>query len=129
MNWLPLILGVAAVLSGCQQTMTQEKRDLINHQLVVMQAVTGGTIPEPQIIYVKHPDFKIGGQANCNNWTISLNWYDVVGHTEFMAFNIIPHEYAHLLSCHYRGGVGPEGGHDEWWRKTVTKLGGDPNHV
>lgn len=122
------LVWIMIVLSGCQETMTEDKRRLMSQQLIVMQALTAGTIPEPTIVYVKRDDFEIGAQANCNNWTISMNWYAVVNHTEFMAFNIIPHEYAHLLSCHYRGGVGKDP-HDEWWRKTVIRLGGDPEFI
>jgi predicted SprT family Zn-dependent metalloprotease len=123
-----VLLILVVLLAGCEDTMTIEKRRLMSHQLLVMQAVGGGVIPDPSIVYVKSEKFKIGAQANCNNWTISLNWYVAAEHPEFTAFTLIPHEYAHLLSCHFRGGVGKDP-HDEYWRKIVVRLGGDPEYI
>jgi len=123
-----LIAIAMLILVGCQQTVTQADRRLVSHQMVIMQAVTGSVITEPSLVYVKSPGFEIGGQANCNTWTISVNWYVMASDPEYVAFDIIPHEYAHLLSCHFRGGVGMDP-HDEYWQKIVVKLGGDPNNV
>ena len=126
---MKLCFLLAFMLTGCQNpNLTDEDRRLVTHQMVVMQAVTGGSIREPMIVWVDSTEFKYAGQTNCNDWTIILNTSVAAQDPLYMAQVIVPHEYAHIMSCHYRGGVGVDP-HDEWWQEVVTRLGGDPEEV
>lgn len=125
---ITLIAIVLVVLAGCQATLSPADQRFIEKRFDVMQALSHGTLQPPEIIWTYDRSFKFSGLADCDTWSITLNAWVAIHDRDFMAYTMVPHEYGHMLSCHYRGHMGIDP-HDEWWKETQRRLGGDENHV
>jgi len=138
-----LCLLVLAVLTGCQSsTLSATDQALIERRFEVMAAMSGGTIPPPTIRWSYDPKFNRSAWTECLDFSVTLNarinqpefrqaLQAYGGARAFMANVIVPHEYAHLLSCYHRGNIhgGDGNSHDEYWRQAVIKLNGDPEYI
>ena len=60
-----------------------------------------------------------------------MNYYVAASRPDFVIEKLIPHEYAHLVSCFYRGGTSGKDGdsHDAYWQRWVVRLDGDPTYI
>ena len=85
-------------------------------------------MPKVTVRYMKAPDWERAGQADCIEWEIILNYYFVADNLAFSVAKLVPHEYAHMMSCYSRGHLGADP-HDNWWKEAVVQLGGDPEYI
>ena len=118
-------------LTGCQQPYLSEPEiRMINERWDYMQGRS--QILPPTIVWTRDRNFKISGLTDCTARTITVNARVAESHTHFFLYKVIPHEYAHWASCVNRGntdGGVPGGEHDDYWRKWVIRLGGDPSYI
>lgn len=127
--WLALIMVL--VLIGCDATLSAEDRTRINQRFIFMHDLSQLPMPRPEIIYTSDPGFVMAGETRCREWTITINYGVAASRPDFVIEKLIPHEYAHLVSCYYRGSTsGADGNaHDDYWRGWVIRLDGDPGYI
>jgi len=121
-------LMLALILVGCQPTLRSTDAAMIEQRMLVMSELAGIPIEPPRLLYEHSPEFMLAGLANCSEWSITLNYRFAAEYPAFVADKLLPHEWAHMMSCFYRGSMGTEV-HDEFWKKAVRRLGGDENYI
>lgn len=129
-SWL-ILLMVLVLLAGCNAVLSPNDEARINRRFAFMYQLAQLPRPPPEIIYTRDPNFQIGGLTTCNNWTITINYGVAASRPDFVIEKLIPHEYAHLVSCFYRSGTSGKDGnaHDDYWRDWVIRFGGDPDYI
>jgi hypothetical protein len=125
---------VILMLGGCTSMPEQ-----VGHRSAQLAAIGG--MPLANIRFTEDGTFggtypvAVAAEADCSAYSITFNHKLANSNTGFILNQSLPHEYAHLASCLYRGGMGDpalgEDGdpHDAYWRQWVIKLGGDPDYV
>lgn len=126
--WGMIFLLLMVWLSGCQATLSEPDRLMIEDRMAVMSNLAGIPREPPRLLYDRRPEFMLAGLANCSEWSITLNYTYAAEYPAFVADKLLPHEWAHMMSCFYRGSMGTEV-HDEFWKKAVRRLGGDPEYI
>ncbi len=126
-----LFIMMLVLLTGCNATLSPEDEARINRRFAFMHQLAQLPRPPPEIIYTRDPGFEISGLTTCSNWTITINYYVAASRPDFVIEKLIPHEYAHLVSCFYRGGTSGKDGnaHDDYWKQWVVRLDGDPTYI
>lgn len=125
-----MLIGFVIVLSGCAPAISAETHARYNHRFDTMYMLAQLPMPPPTIVY-KQLGPKTAGLTDCYTRTISIDYRVAATQPDFVINKVIPHEYAHLVSCYYRGGTsGIEGyAHDNYWKQWVAKLDGDPEYI
>ena len=128
-----LIFGVILLLclAGCKQPLSPADALMIEHRMALMDRVAAIPREPPRLLYDSRDEFKFAAEANCLEWSITLNYWFAASRPDFVIAKVIPHEYSHLASCFYRGRMDDGTGevHDAFWRQWVKDLGGDPDYV
>lgn len=125
-------LAACAMLVGCPAQLSHLDEIRINERFDTMYELAQIPRPPPKILYrIGDPNFNVAAITDCRNWSITLSYSQAARYTQQIIDLVIPHEYAHLASCYYRGSTdGGDGDpHDEWWQQWVIRLGGDPNYI
>lgn len=118
-------------LVGCQATLSPVDESRIRAQFERINDIAQIPKEIPELRYNADPSWPIAGEANCMNWSITLNYAFAASNPDFVIDKLIPHEFGHIVSCYYRGSTnGPDGNsHDTYWRKQVKRLGGDESYI
>ena len=127
-----LLFGVILCLAGCQSKLAPADHERITNRFYTMYLLAQIPMPPPEVLYIRDPNFKIAGETNCEAWSITINYYVAAENPDFVVEKLVPHEYAHLASCFYRGntdGGVPGNEHDAFWRQWVVRLDGDPEYI
>jgi hypothetical protein len=89
-------------------------------------------VDPPNIQWTRDRNFGLSGETNCITHTITMSALVAEHDLHFFMYKVIPHEWAHHISCEQRGntdGGVPGGEHDEFWKEWVIRLGGDPEYI
>ena len=81
----------------------------------------------PKIEWYEGTNWEQAGNANCDNWTMTIDRQLTNERVIFVLDYLLPHEYAHFVYCFNHGWIGADP-HDEIWAEYVTQLGGDPSY-
>ena len=130
-----LIFGVflaAVILSGCQHKLSGDDAYRMNQRLVTVANLSQLPMPVATLVFStdqrSFEDQRRAAEANCRAWSITVSYGFAAEYPQWVIDQLIPHEYAHLMSCFYRGGMG-ESPHDEFWQQAVRRLGGNPEYI
>ena len=128
---LPLLMILLMMIVGCQATLSAADEIRINSQFEVVYELASIPRRLPELRYNTNPNWPIAAESNCISWSITFNYGFAASQPDFVIKYVIPHEMAHMISCHYRGSTENDSGdsHDDFWRRAVIRLGGDPNYI
>ena len=125
--WMILL---TLLLTGCQLNISPEYRAQYQQRFDTMAVLAQLPMPPPTIVY-KGLGPKTAGLTDCNTRTISIDYHVAATQPDFVIDKVIPHEFAHIVSCYYRGKTTDKYGnpHDDFWRQWVVRLDGDPEYI
>ena len=126
-----LIIG-GILLAGCNTTLSDYDRDHIDRQLHNIAQISQLPAPIASLTYSDARYFNNkSAEADCGTWNITINYSVAASRPDFIISKVLPHEYAHLMSCFYRGNMDGGDGevHDRFWKQAVRQLGGDPDFI
>lgn len=128
---IAIIILILLPLVGCQAELTDGQRMMIQTRHETMALLTQFTVPPPALVYTQDRSFRLSGETDCKAQTITINYWVAATDPTFIAFVILPHEWAHWASCVRRGSTDAGSGnpHDNFWKEWVLRLGGDPEFI
>lgn len=127
-----LIVLILVLLAGCNTTLSEYDAERIDLQLHNVAQISQLPRPVASLYYSDAVYFNDkSAEADCSTWNITINRGVAASRPDFVIYKVLPHEYAHLMSCFYRGNMDGGDGevHDRFWKQAVRQLGGDPDFI
>lgn len=121
-----LAVMVAYALAGQLGSAEPEKlmaKNRVQHLALAADALYGVPASQPPLVLF-HPgeDWPHGGLADCAEWSITLSLRDLNRNIDYVLYDLLPHEYAHLVYCYLNGGRVGVDPHNERWAAIAREL-------
>jgi hypothetical protein len=91
----------AVLLTGCQATLSPVDEIRIRAEFERINEVAAIPRPIPALRYNTDPNWGFAGEANCSDWSITINYELAANHPDFVINKTIPHEFGHMVSCYH----------------------------
>ena len=127
-----ILMLVIMLVAGCQSTLAPGDAERIRQKANTMYLLSQLPMPPPEITFTKDRRFPHAAETDCRTGNITVSYYFAADRPDFVIDKVMPHEFAHIASCYYRGNTngGVVGGeHDDFWKQWVVRLGGDPEYI